>query len=172
MLHLTFPDISHKSRYLEMIEEWKNDPNPWRNPGVLFHGDTFEEFLDIAATYVTANPNGINSTLFFFMEDENILWAIQVRHHIDHPRLSLEWEGHGHIGYWLRPSARGKWLATEMLRLWLIEAKKLGIETVVISADEDNPASWRTIEKCGWKLVDMKVNDGKNQKIYTIELWI
>jgi predicted acetyltransferase len=155
-----------------MIEEWKKFETTPTSPTVLFRGNDYDDFLKIIEQNVISNQLGVPATLFFFMEDENILWAIQVRHHIDHPRLSLEWEGHGHIGYWLRPSARGKWLASEMLRLWLIEAKKLGIETVVISADEDNPASWRTIEKCGWKLIDMKVNDGKNQKIYTIELWI
>jgi predicted acetyltransferase len=36
-----------------------------------------------------------------------------------------------------------------MLSLGLIEAKKLGIDTVMISAHEDNPTSWRTIESCG-----------------------
>ncbi len=154
-----------------MIKEWKNDLNPRRNPWVIFQGDTFEEFLDIATTYVTANPNGINSTLFFFMEDEGIFGAIQLWHHIEHPRLSLEGEGHGHIEYGLRPSARGKWIASELPRLWLIEAKNPGIETIIISADEDNPASWKTIEKCGWEFVQMKVNDGKNQKIYTINVW-
>jgi predicted acetyltransferase len=73
MFHLTFPTISHKSRYLEMIEEWRNFESIPTSPRALFHGETFEEFLDIATKYKTANPNGINSTLFFFMEDAEIL---------------------------------------------------------------------------------------------------
>ncbi len=170
MLRLTFPHISHRSLYLDMIEEWENFESTPTSPWRLFVGESYEKFLDIITTDITANLNGVNSTLFFFMEDEYILRAIQVRHHIEHPRLSLEWEGHGHIGYGLRPSSRGKWLAKEMLRLGLLESKKLGIQSVVISADEDNPASWKTIERCGWVFIQMKVNDGKNQKIYTLNL--
>lgn len=170
MFHLTFPNISHRSRYLDMIEEWKSHEIP-TSPSALFRGETFDEFLDITTTYVTASPNHVNSTLFFFMNDEEILWALNLRHHIDHPWLSLEgWWG-GHIGYGLRPSARGRWLAKEMLKLWLIEAWKLGIERVFISADEDNPASWRTIESCGGVLYNIKEKEGKNLKIYSINLW-
>ena len=169
MLHLTFPNISHKDKYLTMIEEWKHHEIP-TSPWALFHGDTFEEFLDIAKTYVTANPNGINSTLFFVILDEEILGAIQVRHHIDHPRLFIDWECGGHIGYWLRPSARGKWLAWEMLKLGLIEARKLGIEKVLISAYEDNIASWKTIEACAWIFAKMIEKEGKMLKVYWITL--
>lgn len=171
MFHLTFPTISHKSSYLSMLSEWRDFEATPTSPGRLFVWESYEEFLDIITTDMTANPNGVNSTLFFFMEDAEILGAIQVRHHIDHLRLSLDGEGHGHIGYGLRPSARGKWLAKEMLSLGLEEARKLGIEKVVISADETNPASWKTIEHCGGEFFGTKEQDGKILKIYTITLW-
>ena len=169
MLYLTFPNISHKNRYLAMIEEWKNHEIP-TSPWALFLGNTYEEFLDIAIQYVTNNPNGINSTLFFFMDDEEILGAIQLRHHIDHPNCSFEWGCGGHIGYWLRPSARGKWLARRMLKLALIEARNLGIEKVLISANEDNLASWKTIEVCGWVFEKTIEKEGKMLKVYWITL--
>jgi predicted acetyltransferase len=56
-------------------------------------------------TDLTNSSRLVNSTLFFFMLDDYILGAIQIRHHIDHPYLR---ESGGHIGYSLRPSARGK----------------------------------------------------------------
>ena len=44
------PDISHKSRYLDMIEEWKNFETIPTSPANLFMGDTFEEFLLLCAS--------------------------------------------------------------------------------------------------------------------------
>lgn len=91
MYYLTFPDISHKSRYIEMIEEWNLEQYPDTDvPNRLFVGKDYEAFLSIITEDITANQNGVNSTLFFFMDDEEILGAIQIRHTIDHPRLSLE----------------------------------------------------------------------------------
>lgn len=67
---------------------------------------------------------GVNSTLFFLVDEStrNIIGALHIRHHIDHPKLI---ETGGHIGYGVRPSARGKGYATHMLMIGLQEAKKL-----------------------------------------------
>lgn len=170
MLHLTFPDISHQSRYLDMIEEWRNFETTPTSPRRLFAGENYEEFLSIVKQDMGDSLRWVNSTLFFFMDDEKILGAIQIRHTIDHPNLSLEWWCGGHIGYGLRPSARGQWLAREMLRLWLTEAQKLGIERVLISAHEDNPASWKTIESSGGEYIKTIDDEGKNLKVYWIKL--
>ena len=45
------------------------------------------------------------------------------------------------------PSERNKGYATEMLRLGVLEARKLGIGDILISCDVDNEASRRVIEK-------------------------
>ncbi len=172
MLHLEFPNISHKSRYLEMVEEWNLEKYPDTDvPNRLFVGKDYEAFLSIITEDITANQNGVNSTLWFFMDDEKILWAIQIRHTIDHPRLSLEWGSGGHIGYGLRPSVRGKWLANEMLRLGIIEARKLGIQDILISALEERVASWKTIERLGGVYAKSIDEDGKNLKVYWINSW-
>ncbi len=166
MYHLTFPNISHKSRYREMIEEWKNFETP-DAPNALFQWSNFEEFLKITEDNMHV-PSWVPATLFFFMEDDEILWAIQISHHINNPMLSLEWSCVGHMGYGLRPSARGKWLAKIMLALGLTEAKKLWIDDIIISANEDNIASWKTIESCGGKYIKTIDQDGKDLKVYSI----
>lgn len=104
MLRLEFPNLSHKQSYLEMISEWRNFEVP-TSPGRLFAGENFENFLSIVEGDITNNPNGVNSHLFFLVEEGRILGAIQIRHHIDHPNLR---EVGGHIGYGIRPSERGK----------------------------------------------------------------
>ena len=58
-------------------------------------------------------------------------------------------ENGGHIGYSIRPSQRGKGYGKEQLRLGLAEARKQGLERVLITCDEDNEASRRTILSAG-----------------------
>lgn len=169
MLHLSFPNISHKFAYLDMIEEWKNFETP-TTPSILFRWETFEEFLSIVERNRVSNTLWVPATCYFFMDDETILWAIQIRHSTDHPALSLEgWCG-GNIGYWLRPSARGQWLSSKMLRLGLIEARNLGIQKVLISALEERVASWKTIERCGGEYIKTIDEDGKGLKVYWIKI--
>ena len=55
----------------------------------------------------------------------------------------------GHIGYSVRPSARGRGIAAGALKLGLAEAAKLGIDHVLVCCSVDNPASRAVIEKCG-----------------------
>lgn len=55
----------------------------------------------------------------------------------------------GHIGFGVRPSARRRGHATEILRRTLIEAGKLGIADVLVTCDKDNLASARTILRNG-----------------------
>lgn len=57
-----------------------------------------------------------------------------------------------------------------MLRLGIIEARKLGIQDILISALEERVASWKTIERLGGVYVKSIDEDGKNLKVYWINL--
>ncbi|BCP61067.1 hypothetical protein SUT328_02500 [Streptococcus parasuis] len=54
-----------------------------------------------------------------------------IRHDLNHEHLK---NYIGHIGYSIHPEERRKGYATEQLRLALLEAKKLGIAQVLITA--------------------------------------
>jgi predicted acetyltransferase len=69
------------------------------------------------------------------------------------PRL-LE-EG-GHIGYSVRPSRRREGHASRALAAGLREAGCLGLERVLLTCDEDNVASRRTIEGAGGTYEDSR----------------
>ena len=60
----------------------------------------------------------------------------------------------GHIGYDVRPSCRGRGLATRLLRLMLDQARGRGLVRALLTCDDDNHASARVIEKCGGILQD------------------
>ena len=62
----------------------------------------------------------------------------------------------GHIGYSIRPSQRRKGLAKLQLELGLAEARKQGLERVLITCDEDNEASRSVILANGGALEDVR----------------
>ncbi len=101
------------------------------------------------------------------MQDDRILGAIQVRHHIDHPNLKVVG---GHIGYGIRPSERRKGYAKEMLRLALSEARKIELKEVLITCDDDNIGSYKTIEANGGVFESTILVEGKNIRRYWISL--
>ncbi|WP_051027533.1 GNAT family N-acetyltransferase [Nocardia higoensis] len=55
----------------------------------------------------------------------------------------------GHIGYGIRPSARGRGLATWALGRILDQARTLRMDHVLLVCATDNVASARTIERNG-----------------------
>jgi len=59
----------------------------------------------------------------------------------------------GHIGYGVRPGARGRGYATTILRLTLERARARGIETALVMCDRDNVASAAAIRRNRGRLV-------------------
>ena len=165
MLKLEFPNESHKDQYLEMIREWKNHEVP-TTPWKLFMWETYEDFLRIVTKDLTDNEHGVNSTLFLLVEENTILWAIHIRHHINHPNLI---ETGWHIWYGIRPSARRKGYATQMLWLALKEAKNLWIDRALITCDDDNIGSYMAIEANGWIFERYAEEDGVKVRRYWID---
>lgn len=97
-------------------------------------------------------PGTVPTTTLWYVADDVFLGRLSVRHRFT-PRL-LEWGGL--IGYEVRPSARRRGHATAMLRESLPHARRLGLETVLVTCDRDNVASRRVIEACGGVLEDRR----------------
>ena len=97
----------------------------------------------------TTPPGYVPMTLYLFVreEDRKVVGMIQIRHYFNE---YLEKYG-GHIGYSVCPSERRKGYATQMLRLVLPECKKRGIDKVLITCDQGNEGSRKTILHNGGK---------------------
>jgi predicted acetyltransferase len=88
----------------------------------------------------------------WWVHDEEYLGRIAVRHRLT-PQLR---EVGGHIGYDVRRSARRRGHATAMLRAALPIARRLGIESALVTCDVDNYASRKVIERNGGVLGDQR----------------
>jgi len=90
----------------------------------------------------------VPATVWWIIDDSKpaeVLGSIHLRHEVDEILLA---DG-GHIGYAVRPSARGQGVATATLELGLEEARRRGIIRVLLVCETDNPLSRRTILTAG-----------------------
>jgi predicted acetyltransferase len=89
-------------------------------------------------------------TLLWWAEGDRFLGSISLRHRLS-PLLE-QWGGH--IGYALRPSARGQGHGTPMLAAMLdhVRDNHPELKRVMLTVAESNPASIRVIEKNGGAL--------------------
>lgn len=110
---------------------------------------TFGEFT--ARLRATADPAGwfpdgiVPYTVLWWVEDGVYLGRLSIRHRLN------AWlrDFGGHIGYVVRPSARGRGHATAMLAASLPLAARLGIESALVTCDATNVASRKVIEANG-----------------------
>lgn len=105
----------------------------------------------------TSQPTGdgvVHASSYWVTEDAVVIGFLQLRHTLN-DRLR---EDGGHIGYSIRPTYRGRGHATRALALALDRARELGLNQVLLTCDDDNVASARTIESQGGVLEEVRAN--------------
>jgi predicted acetyltransferase len=144
-------------------------------PGFLHYyeeGMPFDRYLDRLAQQnegVALPPGYVPTTFLFAFLGDRIVGRASIRHALND---FLERVG-GHIGYAVVPEFRRRGHATEILRLSLALARdRLGIRRALVTCDDDNAGSIRTIEKNGGLLYDVVTGPdlGKPKRRYWIEV--
>lgn len=159
---LILPAVDLAESYASYVEELR-EKDELPVPFVLrMEFDRFEELVDSLHGF----PQGVgvakglveHTTFWLIDADRNLLGVSNLRHRLT-PRLLM---GGGHIGFGVRPSARGRGIATRQLALTLREARKMDIEKAMLSCFETNLASAAVIRRNGGVLDSTFVDDEGN----------
>jgi predicted acetyltransferase len=101
-------------------------------------------------------PEGlVPSTLLVADVAGHVVGRTSIRHELNE---FLARKG-GHIGYGVLPACRRRGYATEILRQSLIIARSVGVGRVLVTCDDDNVGSIKTIESCGGKLESVQSDE-------------
>ena len=151
-MKLRRPTLEDKDAILEMIAEF-DAAKSYMHGGVgstWKRAKNYEDWLKIVEQQEDAEnlPEGwVPAIQFISVDEENRPLGFLALRLLLNEKLFIEG---GHIGYSIRPSQRRKGLAKMQLELGLAEARKQqGLERVLITCDEDNEASRRTILSAG-----------------------
>ncbi|BFT72279.1 GNAT family N-acetyltransferase [Paenibacillus sp. P36] len=163
-IRLVQPSAEYKDEYISFYEDWiasGEDIVPWtveKEPydftvmlNFLYSQDSEEKITD---------GRFVPHSTYWLLDDDSgmIIGAANLRHRLNEKLLNSG----GHIGYGIRPSARRKGYATQLLALTLERMKEMGLNNVLLVCDKGNVASERTILKNGGKFESEYVEDHGN----------
>ena len=144
------PSIERKEdaiEYLNEFIEYKSEING--SGGLDRYLDNYEGWLEkLEQDYVRIpNEEKVPARTYFLVRenDNRIVGMISIRLALNEKLKKFG----GNIGYGIRPTERGKGYNKINLYLGLKVCEKYGIEKVLMDADLDNPASWKTMEALG-----------------------
>lgn len=148
---------SYKEAYLE-YETNNIDDYHFSDGDVLAKFDNYKYERNL-------KENRVGAHFYWLVDDERdyFIGEISIRHRLND---ALERYG-GHIGYGIRCCEWNKGYGTLLLKCALKKAFELGLDSVLITCDDDNIGSYRVMEKNGFKLRDKIENSINGKAILT-----
>ena len=159
-------ELSDEKEFVRFENRYKaecgNEPVPFSlNPRNLSYAEFFAELVKLKDK-ATCPEGYVPATYYLMFDDGRIVGAINLRRGDNEFILNRA----GHIGYGVAPWERNKGYATQGLKLCLNEARKAGMNRVLLTTDLDNAASQRVIAKCG----GVFGRDNRDKKLFWIDL--
>ncbi len=167
MIALVEPSEKYLKSYMEAYDEYAA-------MGVSTYGlsnarkeDIFLKFEDYRLGR-NLKPGRVSSDTYWLVEEEQNIFIGEV--HLRHTLNDALRLCGGHIGYAVRYSCWNRGYGTLMLRLVLEKAKERGLDRVLCTCNDDNPASARVMEHNGFVLCDKVTAEGTLIRRYWKEL--
>lgn len=169
-IRLVVPTINYKEKALQFKKEFsENNEDVINGSELLDKTASYEEWLQSVTNNADSrrvDPEWVLTDTYFAVDaDDEILGIIDLRHELNDFLKDL-----GNCGYSVRPSARGKGCATEMLRLIIEAAKKAGLDSLQLSVERNNEPSVKTIVKNGGIYRRSFAFEGGMADVYEIRL--
>ena len=144
-LKLVFPAKEYEAQVWAMREAFFENGDGFDGCCGLGNVHSYDEWLDFEGRLKKLGWCQSTVRLAMRISDGKIVGIIDLRHELNDFLLKYG----GNIGYSVLPSERGNGYAREMLSLMLKEARAIGLGRVLVCCDKENPASAKTIIRCG-----------------------
>lgn len=160
-LELIHPDASHAQSVMDYRDEFLRCESSLDGTAGLVKYAEYTPWFEAVrrnADEKTVAPGLVPSTTLLCVRkcDGVLVGMIDIRHRLNEYLLRRG----GHIGYSVRPQERRKGYATAMLALALDRCRALQITRALVTCDNDNIASAKTILHCGG-VFENEVPDGE-----------
>ena len=168
-MQLVYPAWEHKTEVIAYRQEFIDCEETYINgSNGLMGAKSYESWLEeITLLRRQASEGWVTCSIYFAIVSGRIVGTIALRHYLNDELL----QSGGHIGYAIRPLARRKGYATQMLALALERCRAMGMAKVLVTCNKDNIASAKTIINNGGILANEFVNDeGITEERYWITI--
>ena len=175
--YLEKPSIQRKEEIIDYFNEfvkYNSDINGAGSLDKILEGLTFEEALDRCLNmenkeYAEKASRCPGKTFLLIRDNDNkIIGTINLRWDLNESMLRFG----GHIGYGIRPTERRKGYNKINLYLCMLEAKKVGLDKVMLDCDVNNLGSDGTLKALGGTLERTEVDpsDGVLTNVYWFDV--
>lgn len=175
--YLEIPSLKRKEAIITYLNEfvlYNSDINGSGFLDKILEGYSFEECLDKCLNMqyqeYAKKLNRLQSKTFLLIRknDNKLIGMLNIRWNIP-PNIQ---EFVGNIGYGIRPTERKKGYNKINLYLGLIEIQKLGLKKIYLDCEDNNIASYKTMEALNAKLLSTKIDPYDNllTRIYSIDV--
>lgn len=175
LFYLELPSKNRKEQILDYINEiiiYNSETNGLGPLSKIINGCSFEEALEMCLNMQNedfAKSLGkcqVKTFLLIRSSDDKIIGSINIRWNLTKYMKKYS----GNIGYGIRPTERRKGYSKINLYLGLIEAKKVGLDKVMLVCETNNLGSSKTIEALGGILEKKEIDP--NDCLLTSYYWI
>ncbi len=151
-MELVQPSEEYKASFIDAVGEFRaeSQSNPstesFRRLSLEKLENDFRSYVDEQIGFAAGQnlpPGYVPSSSFWLVDEGAYIGTVNIRHRMTEHLMAVG----GHIGYAIRASMRGKGYGNKILELAIPEAKKLGIDRVLVTCDVTNLASRKIIEK-------------------------
>ena len=161
------PSFNFENEYLKMCNDYINNNDKeytYRTLEEVRKKITSDRNYEIGKI----PENRLQSYCYWFMLGNTIIGTSRLRPKLNERFMHVG----GNIGYDVSPSYRRNGFGTKILQITVEEAKKIGMENVLITCDDDNIGSYKVIENNMGKLIDIEYDEvvGKEIRRYYLSI--
>src|SRR3989344_4260430 len=134
MPKLVLPSTKYKNSYISALKRMAGTeprgPSEESRKLALADFKAFLDRLEIDRIGINLPKHRVPQTKYWLVGgDRKFIGEISIRHRLNKKLMNFG----GHIGYWVRPSERGRGYGKLMLRLALPKARRLGIHNALVT---------------------------------------